>query len=91
MTNPCNWNHCPEWFQLHETITQNPANLPSQGLSAGELLRNNLWWNGPSFISHAVINPPDLLEDFIDETQAELSKNPSVFTQVLTSQENTKG
>ena len=69
----------------------NPADLPSRDLSAGELVRNNLWWNGPSFVSHAVINPPDLLEDFIDEAQAELSKNPSAFTQVLTSQENTKG
>jgi len=36
------WHHCPGPI--------NPADLPSRGLSAGELEQSSLWWKGPSFI-----------------------------------------
>jgi hypothetical protein len=36
------WHHCPGPI--------NPADLPSRGLSAGELEQSYLWWNGPFFI-----------------------------------------
>ena len=30
--------------------TQNPANLPSRGLSAEDLVNSSLWWEGPQFL-----------------------------------------
>ena len=36
------WNFCPG--------LQNPADLPSRGLSARELIDSKLWWKGPDFI-----------------------------------------
>ena len=38
-----------------------------------------------------MVRPPELNDNFTDEAQAELSKNPSTFTQVLTSQGNSNG
>ncbi|XP_065894371.1 uncharacterized protein [Dysidea avara] len=82
LTNPSVWNHCPG--------TQNPTDLPSQGLSAKELLKSRLWWDGPSFIARAVINTPELGDDCNEEAEVELLRNPATFTQVLTSQDQTK-
>lgn len=36
------WTHCAG--------PQNPADLPSRGLSVQELKQSKLWWNGPDFI-----------------------------------------
>ncbi len=43
LTCPSQWFHCPG--------TQNPADLLTRGLSAGDLKQSQLWLCGPSFIS----------------------------------------
>ena len=39
------WRHCPG--------KQNPADLPTSGLSAKEFSTNVIWWNGPEFLYKA--------------------------------------
>ena len=36
------WNHCP-WYE-------NPANLPSRGMSAETLQESQIWWHGPPWL-----------------------------------------
>ena len=65
---------------------QSPADLSSQGLSVDELLKNTLWWNGPSFIAHPVVSITELRDICEEEAEVELLKNPVTLTQVLISQ-----
>ena len=81
LTNPLSWNHCPG--------IQNPADLPSRGLSSDELLKSTLWWNGPSFIAHSVINITKPNDVCVEEAEVELMKNLATLTQVLVSQDHT--
>jgi len=37
-----NWFHCPGVY--------NPADLPSRGVTADELINSQIWWNGPDFM-----------------------------------------
>ena len=37
------WRHCAG--------PQNPADLPSRGISSEELKSSKMWWNGPDFIT----------------------------------------
>ena len=70
LTDVLDWNHCPG--------TQSPADLPSRGLSAGELIDSTLWWNGPPYIAHALVNPLELTDYVTEEARAELAKTPSI-------------
>lgn len=49
-THPSDWQHVP--------TKQNPADMASRGLRADELMRNELWWNGPQFMVHSP-EPPE--------------------------------
>lgn len=60
LTNPNNWRHIES--------ERNPADLPSRGINAVNLLNSGLWWNGPSpfpqnYISQPInlspVNPPE--------------------------------
>ena len=42
LTSKNDWRHCPG--------KQNPADLPSRGVSAKELSTDSIWWNGPNFL-----------------------------------------
>jgi len=45
------WRFCPG--------AENPADLPSRLCTAGELISNELWWNGPKFLKQDADKWPD--------------------------------
>ena len=45
-----NWHYVP--------TKQNPADLTSRGTEVSELINNELWWNGPSFLQEEASNWP---------------------------------
>ena len=47
---PSIWSHVP--------TLENPADLASRGVAAGELKRSKLWWSGPSWLSEEPIVRP---------------------------------
>ncbi|XP_070518864.1 uncharacterized protein [Cardiocondyla obscurior] len=42
-TRIADWRHVP--------TTDNPADILSRGMSIGELIKEKIWWNGPTFLS----------------------------------------
>lgn len=56
LTEPSIWRHVPG--------SQNPADAASRGLSASALVRNSLWWNGPSWLAHPDTQWPQSETDF---------------------------
>jgi hypothetical protein len=51
LTNKSDWKHIPG--------INNPADLPSRGISAKELKESKLWWHGPEFVQHDESTWPD--------------------------------
>lgn len=50
-----------EWF--HVGTTENPADLVSRGVLPTELLKSDLWWNGPDFLRSSVDESTDEIVD----------------------------
>ncbi|CAG7832681.1 unnamed protein product, partial [Allacma fusca] len=40
---------------------QNPADLPSRGISVQDLVHNDMWFNGPSFLRLPNLNPEPMV------------------------------
>jgi len=55
--------------------------IPSRGLTADELLKNTLWWNGPSFIAHPVVNVTEPKDICVDEVEVESCNTDSGINQ----------
>ena len=62
------WMHCPG--------KENPADLPSRGVSVEELMNSHLWFNGPSWLLDGTTVTHSVEEDSIpDECIAEMKVN----------------
>lgn len=76
LTSRDQWRHCPG--------AQNPADLPSRGLTAFELKACALWWFGPEFILLPESNwPPSIEMTIPDDPELKKSQetdlDPSIF------------
>ena len=67
-TDPSQWNHVPG--------RQNPADAGSRGLSVGQLMCCDLWWNGPDFLRSDSDHWPCLKAPALPPDEPELKKKP---------------
>ena len=79
---PSKWSYC--------NTSVNPADLPSRGAKATQLVEAGTWWNGPTFLKLPEEQWPakphgnSLDEEAMKEVKTE-SKNKSTFTNLTTS------
>ena len=69
VTDPEQWQHVPG--------SQNPADLPSRGVSLDVLKFSDLWWNGPPFLVESRENWPalrDLARETFDKSEMKQMK-----------------
>ena len=77
-TNGFCWQHCPG--------NVNPADLPSRGMSAKQMVNSSMWWNGPEFLKLPAKEWPMAQVDGIGtEAKAELVKHPPIITHSILS------
>jgi len=70
------WQHCP-W-------NVNPADLPSRGVNAKQMVNSSLWWNGPEFLKLPVKKwPREQVDGIGTEAKTELVKHPPIFTHTM--------
>ena len=77
------WRHCPG--------SQNPADLPSRGLTANDLATNSMWWNGPEFLQRKENEwPPIQTRQSIDESALKelVKQQPEVTHSLVNSEGN---
>jgi hypothetical protein len=55
ITGAINWRHCP--------TGDNPADLPTRGLTVDQLINATIWWNGPHWLSQEEHKWPKLVQD----------------------------
>jgi len=67
VSNPEQWRHCPG--------EANPADIASRGMTAANLLNQELWWNGPKFLEEAEQNWPQTKVQPLDG-DSEVRKKP---------------
>ena len=78
-TTPDSWRFCPG--------NQNPADIPSRGMSASELVSEKRWWNGPEFLCKDEKGWPQEDKNQSDNENAwnEIIQNPATTTHALIS------
>ena len=73
---PSHWHHVPTKL--------NPADVASRGSTAGELIKDSLWWHGPEFLRLSAENwPPDPSTETNLE-QRKVKKSVHVVSKVVT-------
>ena len=79
ITTPDSWRFCPG--------NQNPADIPSSGMSASELVSEKRWWNSPEFLCKEERQWPQEDNSQADNENAwkELIQNPATTTHTLIS------
>ena len=79
MTAKKDWRYCPG--------VQNPADLPSRGLTGNEMVDNSMWWCGPQFLQLPEEEWPrdQPTADTNEAALSEVVKNPPNVVHVLAS------
>jgi len=62
LTDPANWSHCPG--------KDNPADLTTRGILAEQLVKSDLWLNGPPWLG----NPPRVLSEEVEGPDTEVER-----------------
>ena len=78
LSQACKWYHCPE--------VCNPANLPTRGVHADQLVESQLWWTGPDFLKSREIPCQEDAEELLLKEESVLQeeiKNPSNTTHIF--------
>ena len=72
------WKHCPG--------SLNPADMPSRGIAASELINQTSWWQGPAFLSEPISGWPNTKScDIGIEAKTEMVKSiPPITLSLLT-------
>lgn len=76
--------HVPKEQWSHVPSELNPADLASRGLSAEELLTNDMWWHGPQFLFRNPILLPSRERKVLQYTEEELKVVRSEFRPAMT-------
>jgi len=77
------WRHCPG--------VMNPADLPSRGITALELVNSRLWWHGPAFLQLTSDKwPTHESLTFDSSVSCEMIKDPPVVSHVLLTTHDTE-
>ena len=83
LTDKCIWRHCPG--------VMNPADLPSRGITALELVSSRLWWHGPAFLQLTNDKwPSHESVSFDSSISCEMIKDPPTVSHVLLTIHDTK-
>ena len=71
-----------DWFYVN--TLENPADIPSRGALASEIVDNDLWWHGPAFLRERRLpEQPDLIvkeeqrDEFVKETRDLFEETPT--------------
>ena len=69
------------WF-IH--TKENPADLPSRGLSSSDLKENSLWWKGPQWLKHdqtsrPTWNMPKIEKKTLERIQSEVRGSKTLY------------
>ena len=77
LTLQCSWRHCPGGV--------NPADLPSRGTGVSELVKLQLWWKGPEFLTLSEDKWPDAsVNELGAQASTEIVKSqPTIFHSLL--------
>ena len=72
MTAKKDWRYCPG--------VQNPADLPSRGLTLNEMVDNSMWWGGPQLLQ--------LPQEEWPQEQAKVETNEAALSEVVKNSPN---
>ncbi|GFT69857.1 uncharacterized protein TNCV_3455581 [Trichonephila clavipes] len=78
----------PNQLWRHVPSDQNPADLVSRGVDPDKLLQQNLWFNGPTFLSgddypNRTINCREKLDEYNSELKTVLMNKLKTFNRCL--------
>ena len=79
---------CPQIKWYHVKSSQNPADIASRGLHPTELINNELWWHGPSFLRQSdytpeEVEPPETNEELVKTTVCSVLTQENFISEII--------